>query len=415
MSSACSWWVYLVRAANGALYCGMSNDPQRRFAQHCRGQGARFFHASPAQALVYVEACADKSAALRRERAIKALSKAAKERLVRDFTARPAQDYSESLPPPAEHTMHELILHHYDASPFAEKTRLLLGYKQLSWRSVEIPRIMPKPDLLALTGGYRKTPVLQVGADIYCDSALIARRLEAEKATPALFPEGQEFVVASLAQWADSTLFLLAVSLAFQPEVLASRLQGLPAAAAQAFIDDRRALFAGGAARLPAAEHSLQHWPTLMQRLELQLQREDGEFLCGRPSLADFAVAHPLWFLAGAPQTAPLLAAYPAVNAWLARVLAFGHGSPRAMSSADALAVAREATPAPLPERAGQWPAGFQAGQVVHVAACDYGVDPVQGELLHVDDECLILAREDDRAGRVHVHLPRLGFVLRAQ
>lgn len=39
MSSACSWWVYLVRAANGALYCGMSNDPQRRFAQHCRGQG----------------------------------------------------------------------------------------------------------------------------------------------------------------------------------------------------------------------------------------------------------------------------------------------------------------------------------------------------------------------------------------
>ena len=85
------------------------------------------------------------------------------------------------------------------------------------------------------------------------------------------------------------------------------------------------------------------------------------------------------------------------------------------MSSADALAVARDATPAPLPERAGQWPAGFQAGQSVHVAACDYGVDPVQGELLHADDECLILAREDDRAGRVHVHLPRLGFVLRAQ
>ena len=77
-----AWFVYLVRAANGALYCGISDDPLRRFAQHQAGKGARFFYSSPAQALVYVEACADKSAALRRERAIKQLAKPAKERLV---------------------------------------------------------------------------------------------------------------------------------------------------------------------------------------------------------------------------------------------------------------------------------------------------------------------------------------------
>src|SRR3546814_44850 len=104
--------------------------------------------------------------------------------------------------------MHELILHHYPTSPFAEKARLMLGFKQPSWRSVMIPPVMPKPDLTALTGGYRRTPVLQVGADIYCDTALIARRLEAEKTTPALFPEGQEFTAATLAQWADAVLFL---------------------------------------------------------------------------------------------------------------------------------------------------------------------------------------------------------------
>ena len=73
------WFVYLVRAENGALYCGISDDPLRRFAQHQAGKGARFFFSSPARALVYVEACADKSAALRRERAIKQLPKAAKE------------------------------------------------------------------------------------------------------------------------------------------------------------------------------------------------------------------------------------------------------------------------------------------------------------------------------------------------
>jgi putative endonuclease len=77
--------VYLVRAANGALYCGTSDDPQRRFAQHQSGKGARFFYSSPAQALVYVEACADKAAALREERGIKQLKKSAKEALVASY------------------------------------------------------------------------------------------------------------------------------------------------------------------------------------------------------------------------------------------------------------------------------------------------------------------------------------------
>ena len=120
-----------------------------------------------------------------------------------------------------------LILHHYPESPFAEKARLMLGFKQLSWGSVYIPRIMPKPDLTALTGGYRKTPVLQVGADIYCDTALIARRLEAEKATPTLFPEGKELVVSAFAQWADSLVFQTAITLGFQPQAQTLEVHGL--------------------------------------------------------------------------------------------------------------------------------------------------------------------------------------------
>ena len=73
--------------------------------------------------------------------------------------------------------MSDLILHHYPMSPFSEKVRLILGHKQLAWKSVLIPSVMPKPDVVALTGGYRRTPFLQIGADIYCDTALIARRL----------------------------------------------------------------------------------------------------------------------------------------------------------------------------------------------------------------------------------------------
>ena len=104
-----------------------------------------------------------------------------------------------------------LILHHYDGSPFAEKVRLMLGYKGLAWRSVQIPVIMPKPDLVALTGGYRKTPVLQVGADVYCDTACIARLLERHQPAPALFPASAP-LAPLLAQWATAKSAMLASS-----------------------------------------------------------------------------------------------------------------------------------------------------------------------------------------------------------
>ncbi|NHN76110.1 glutathione S-transferase family protein [Azotobacter chroococcum] len=306
--------------------------------------------------------------------------------------------------------MHEPVLHHYPSSPFAEKVRLILGFKQLSWRSVIIPRVMPKPDLLALTGGYRRTPVLQIGADIYCDSALIARRLEAEKALPPLLPEGQAFNVASLAAWADGQLFLHAASLAFQAEAVAQRFAQSPPGELKAFVADRAALFSGGTFdRLPL-EQARQQWPTLMARLEQQLSHADGDYLFGEPSLADFAVAHSLWLLRAMPLTAPLVDAWPAVAVWLDRVLGFGHGSCSELSAAEAIEIARTATPAPLPAEPDLEANGWRVGQQVTVAATDYGVDPVEGELLHAGLEELILRREEPRAGLLHVHLPRLGF-----
>ncbi len=311
--------------------------------------------------------------------------------------------------------MSELILHHYPTSPFAEKARLLLGFKGLSWRSVNISPVMPKPDLTALTGGYRKTPVLQVGADIYCDTALIARRLEQEKATPSLFPEGREMVVATFAGWADSVVFANAVSLVFQPESAALRFARFSPEQLKAFMIDRAGLFSGGStARIPL-EQAKHQWPVFMARLEQQLQREEGDFLFGEPSIADIAMAHPLWFLKATPVTAPLVDVYPAVATWFARVMAFGHGAASEMSAEQALQVARDSTPAALPTEQFNDPNGFVAGQSVIVAATDYGVDPVAGELVFVGSEELILRREDERAGVVHVHFPRLGFRIEAR
>jgi glutathione S-transferase len=310
--------------------------------------------------------------------------------------------------------MHELILHNYQASPFAEKIRLIMGFKQLSWRWVDIPRIMPKPQLTALTGGYRKTPVLQVGADVYCDSALIARRLDAEKASPPLFPEGLEFVSSSFAQWADAVVFLHAVSLSFQPQAIAQRMGALSEEQRQAFLVDRGGLFQGGSASRLPLQQSLQQWPTLMARLEQQLAREDGDFLLGPPSIADFSMAHCLWYLRAVPATATLVEDWPAVSAWLDRVLGFGHGAHSPLEDGTAVEIARAATPAGLPEQDRLEIAGIHAGQRVRIAATDYGVDPIEGELLFAGSEELILRREDPLAGVVHVHFPRFGFRLEA-
>jgi hypothetical protein len=189
----------------------------------------------------------------------------------------------------------------------------------------------------------------------------------------------------------------------------------MPPEAIKAFIADRTGLFSGGSATRLSAEQARHQWPTIMARLEQQLQREQGDFLLGEPSIADFALAHALWFLKATPVTSPLVDAYPAVSAWLGRVLGFGHGAFSEMTSIEALEIARNATPAALPYEQFEEPNGFQAGQQVVIAATDYGVDPVAGELLFAGCEELIVRREDERGGVVHVHFPRFGFRIEAQ
>ena len=110
-----------------------------------------------------------------------------------------------------------LILHQYAASPFSEKIRKLLAHKQVPWFAVDQPDMLPKPDLLPLTGGYRRIPVLQVGADVYCDSQLIARVIEHLHPAPTLYPDGSEGTCHAWNLWADRMLVLPAVARYVKP------------------------------------------------------------------------------------------------------------------------------------------------------------------------------------------------------
>jgi len=310
--------------------------------------------------------------------------------------------------------MSDLILHHYPASPFAEKIRLLLGYKQLAWRSVTIPMIMPKPDVVALTGGYRRTPVLQIGADVYCDTALIARVIERLHPAPAVTSDLSAIADLALAHFADQHLFSAAVAYAMQPAGLAAMFEGASRDALEAFAADRKAMRQGGnAARMGLAEATVLLMGKLA-RVDAQLA-DKRRFLMGdHARICDFSVYHPLWFIQRAGPVASIFEPYPHLRGWLGRMAAIGHGTSTPMDSVEAIAVARAAAPAMLPGRSLRDVDGVGVGDRVQVAATDYGVDPVVGVLANADADSVAVRRTDPRAGEVVVHFPRFGYRMTA-
>jgi glutathione S-transferase len=307
--------------------------------------------------------------------------------------------------------MTDIILHHYPTSPYAEKIRLVFGLKQLAWRSVVIPMVMPKPDLLPLTGGYRKTPVMQIGADIYCDTQCIARELERRWPEPSLYRGTSAGMANAFSLWSERGTFQAAVAVA-----MANRSDELP----PGFMEDRSKM----AGREVTVERMKAVAPFMIDQLRAQLawyedMLSDGRaFLFGNdPTLADLGAYHPCWFMRrmlNAP--APPLAEFGRVLEWMERVRAIGHGTPSALSSQEALEIAKSAqpqTPAAPTVRDPQDPLQRKVGDVVDVAPDDTGRDPVRGELVSSSREDIVIRRVDDQIGEVHVHFPRAGFVVK--
>jgi len=299
----------------------------------------------------------------------------------------------------------EIILHHYETSPFSEKARIMLGVKGLSWRSVIQPVIMPKPDLVPLTGGYRRIPVMQIGADVYCDTQAILAEIEARHRKPAVV-RGADWAVNL---WADRLFFQATVAVVFGE---------LGDAVPQDFIDDREKLTgrAFDIAGMKAAAGPMKaQWRAHAAWIERGLASND--FLGGStPSLADIAAYMNVWWLARAAPgaAAALLDGLPKTNGWRERMKALGHGRGIEMTGAEALQIARAATPAKAPASDPADPSGLKPGAMVSVRADDYGRDPIEGRLVAVGPDRITIARETGELDLVHLHFPRIGYLLAA-
>lgn len=309
--------------------------------------------------------------------------------------------------------MPDIILHQYATSPFSEKVRLVLGAKGLSWCAVEIPPIMPKPDVTALTGGYRRTPVMQIGADIYCDTALICDVLDRMAPIPPLYPAIQSAQSRVMAAWFDSALFTASVTFAMQPAGVQAMLSHLTPGQIQAFMADRKAMRGDSSAlRMPLPEAAAMLHETLAR---LQEQFAAGvQYVAGPElSIADFALFHNIWFIRRATPLAPLFDAYPLVKTWFARMQAYGHGKLRVIPSESAISDAFSNDP--LPHDTTILPgSGFSAGDAVTVTPTDYAKDPVAGVLLTLTEHVVTIRRQDPRAGAVNVHFPRQNYHVQA-
>lgn len=303
----------------------------------------------------------------------------------------------------------EIILHNYPQSPVAEKARVALGIKGLSWRDVEIPRLAPKPMLTKLTGGYRRTPVMQIGADVYCDTQCILSELERRYPTPTFFPTSDAGLIWALSRWTDGAMFDLAVKI-----VLGSAGEALP----KDFAEDRGRLYLGAdwAAGLKAANADLPHLASQMRAplhwVNTQMSDNRNFLLGAEPAAIDAQLYHLVWFLRGRWNNGPaFLSEFEYLVRWEEKVSKIGHGVPVEMSPEDAIKTAKENEPSTVSSMDALDPQGLKPGmQVVVSPDLDGGEQPVEGEVVVADHNTIAVHRYDADVGNLCVHFPRAGY-----
>ncbi len=296
-----------------------------------------------------------------------------------------------------------IILHSYDASPFTQKALRMLGLKRLAWRAVTTPMMPPKPELMALTGGYRGTPVMQIGADLYIDTQLIARELEARFPSPTLFPGDDPGLSYALVKWADA-FFRTGLRLTI----------GMTASAwPEEFRNDRRGVFPD--IDFQAASQDLPHHLSQLRAHAgfLDMQLADGRrFLSGdAPGLVDIQAFSVPWFARPyMPVVNDLWAAFTRMQAWEQRVADLGEGTRTPINAEDAFAEARAArrdTAVNVDPADAQ---KLQAGMQVEVQPDDSVRGAVRGSVVIATVNEIAVRRHHEWCGEVVVHFPRLGY-----
>jgi len=307
----------------------------------------------------------------------------------------------------------QIILHNYPQSPVAEKVRMVLGIKGLAWHDVEIPRLPPKPLLTPLTGGYRRTPVMQIGADIFCDSQCIIRELDRRYPSTNSSSSANVGLMWCLSRWTDGELFSLALKI-----VLGAAGDNL----SEDFAKDRGPLYFGEdwAERLKQANSELPH---LVAQVRAPFSWIDSNLSDGRtfllgsePGVIDAQLYHVVWFIRGRWDGGPaFLSEFSHLERWEKNVREIGHGISTALEAEEALAIALSSESTTVSEVvnniANNDPQGLTVGTKVSVGPdMETGEQLVEGIVRSANADTISIEHTNDEVGTVCVHFPRTGY-----
>ena len=301
--------------------------------------------------------------------------------------------------------MSRVILHHYPLSPFSEKVRLAFGIKGLAWDSVDIAPVPPRPLLAPLTGGYRRVPVMQIGADIFCDTNIILPTLDRLYPTPQLYPAPLGALSQALSFNWERTIWIPVIG------VLVHFIGDLP----PDFIRDREEgyLYIDISKAAMEPDFALNAQRVRAQLAWLKAALADGRrFIAGdAPGAIDLGYYHPLSLVRknADPREVDALLDLGPIVPWYERVTALGHGDPTEITAKAAFAIAKDATPAASHVSN---TSDIAPGSAVTVTPDDNAKVPVSGTLVAADDLEIVIRRDDPQTGALHLHFPRAGFEL---
>lgn len=303
-----------------------------------------------------------------------------------------------------------LIFHHKNVSPYSEKIRLMLGYAECHWQSVLVPLTPPRLSLDTLIDGYRRIPVAQIGADVFCDTRIISAEIALLTDKPQLNPFAQSEQHWRRAEYIESDIFQVALNSLNVLGLVRALLSQIPLNQLVNYLSDKKFLYENSHPDLIANARSRAEskalWQQYLDELEASLT---NDFLTGKePQYVDFCAVHLIWFRMGM-EGSVLFKRRAKLKSWYQKMTNFNHGKSIDISAIDAISEAKNAQPRVLAPDMLQ---SARIGKRVSVATTDVLVGETHGCLVGENDERWIIAKQNQATGLVHIHFPKTTYLL---
>ena len=301
--------------------------------------------------------------------------------------------------------MQNIVLFHHDPSPYGERIRKCFGLQNIPWKSCLVPMVMPRPDMTMLSGGYRKIPVMQYGADIYCDTRLISQKINNLFNDLKLFSHGtlQNSALQSQSDQmfrSGAILSLIENKEYIPPEVVEDRMSFFT------FINQK------------TAENELSHHQSQFKKYaqDIDDQLRENDFILGlQPNWADICCYANIFMAKGnIPSSFKWMKELKNIDPWYQNLVSYGEGIREEISSQEALEIAKTSTPdlSNINHQNSEDENMPQPGDNVKVTPDDYGQISVRGELICINSDEIVVTNETKEAGAIAIHFPRLGFIV---